>query len=82
MCDALLDEAHTILARGARRSNIVRFQFVAKRLAREIDRDHAMLQRGVREQLDDGAFELAHVRLHVVGDEIQNVVGNRVFEVI
>ena len=41
-----------------------------------------MLERGVREQLDDRSLELAHARPHVLGDEANDVLGDRELEVI
>ncbi len=41
-----------------------------------------MLERGKGEQLDDGALEFAHVSLHVIGDEVEDLVGDRVLEMI
>src|SRR5690349_25137223 len=41
-----------------------------------------MLQRRVGEQLDDRSLELAHIRPHVLGDEPDDVLGDRHLEMI
>src|SRR5207237_2291120 len=55
---------------------------VRQRLAGELDRDLAILERREQQQLDDAAFELAHARADVLGDEAQHVVGNGELEMI
>jgi len=41
-----------------------------------------VLERGEREELDDGALELADVRPDMVGDEVEHLVRDRVLEVV
>ncbi len=41
-----------------------------------------MAERGIGQQLDDGPFELANARPDVLGDEPDDILGNRVLEVI
>src|SRR2546421_4553091 len=55
---------------------------VRERVARELDRDLAILERREQQQLDDAAFELPHARADVLGDEAQHVVGNGELEVV
>ena len=59
-----------------------RLELVAERVARDVDRDLAVLERRVGEQLDDRALELAHARPHVLGDEANDVLGDRELEVV
>ena len=59
-----------------------RFELVAQRVAGDVDRDLAVLERRVGEQLDDRPLELADARPHILGDEADDVFGNRELEVI
>ena len=77
-----LDAGHPILAGGAVGRLIIGAQLVPQRLARELDRDGTMLERGVGEELDDRALELADVGAHVVPDDVLHFIGDRLLEVV
>ena len=63
-------------------SRVCLLDLVRQRLAGEFDGDLAVLQRRVEQEFDDAAFELAHRTPYVLGDEPQDVVGDRELEVV
>src|SRR5579863_886901 len=55
---------------------------VVERFGGDVDSDRAVPQGCVGEQLDDGSFQLANVRSDVFRDEANDVVRDRVLEVV
>ncbi len=57
-------------------------KLVVQGLGGDVDGDGAMPQRCVGEQLDDGSFQLANARSDVLRDEADDILGDRVLEVV
>jgi len=74
---------------GRRRSAVAssvavpgRLDLVRQRLAGQVDRDLAVLQRREQQQLDDTAFQFTHRTADMLGDEPDDVVRDRHVEMV
>ena len=76
-CNTPLSRYPTGDDRGVSRWSARARRLERQRFPREIERNWAILERGIRQQAREGALHRAHVLRDLVGDERDHIIGNR-----